>query len=160
MTHLHTILVPVDFSSESRIAVRRARDIAFIYGTRVCLLHVTSMPSVPAWAPDLGYTLQRMHDDTRTRAQFALAAIIDQERLDTKTTSAVVLTGRPADVIPLYADEIDADLIVMGLHTGTRILGHVTDRVMRAVRCPVLTIPARDSEETVIGRHLEAELAC
>ena len=160
MTNVRTILVPVDFSAESRAAIQHARDLARMFRSRLHLLHVLPLPSVPPWATDLGSTLQRLHDQDRVRARHALAAIIDEERLDPVKTGAVILTGRPADAIPLFADEIEADLIVMGLHSHTRLLGHVTERVMRAVRCPVLAIPERHRDAAGDAKRLEAELAC
>jgi universal stress protein A len=162
MTNVRTILVPIDFSAESRAAVRHAHDLARLFHSRIHLLHVTTNPSVPPWATDIGHALQRIQEDDRTRARFALASLIDEERLDPVTTRSVVLTGRPGDVIPVYAEEVSADLIVMGLHAehaGSRLVGHITDRVMRAVTCPVLAVPERHGDDAALRERLEAELA-
>lgn len=52
--------------------------------------------------------------------------------------------GRPSEEIVSYADEIDADLIVLGYqgrsHTKTDTIGSVTDRVVRSAGRPTLVI--------------------
>lgn len=52
--------------------------------------------------------------------------------------------GRPHEEIVSYADEIDADLIVLGYqgrsHTKTDTIGSVTDRVVRSAGRPTLVI--------------------
>ena len=56
----------------------------------------------------------------------------------------IVRTGRPASEISTYADEIDADLVVVGTHgrTGVRqvLLGSVALEVIREVQRPVLSV--------------------
>jgi nucleotide-binding universal stress UspA family protein len=161
MTNLRTILVPVDFSAESRSAVRHAHDLARVFSSRIHLLHVTSLPTMLPWTADMAGTVRRMQEDDRARARFALSSIVDEERLDPVTTRPIVLAGRPEEVIPRYAREVGAGLIVMGLHAErarARTIGHVADRVMRAVRCPVLAVPERSDEGAVMLESLQAEL--
>ncbi|SNR30722.1 universal stress protein [Halorubrum vacuolatum] len=56
----------------------------------------------------------------------------------------VVLTGTPHAAITEYADQEDADLIVMGTHGRTgldRILiGSVTEKIVRTADTPVVTV--------------------
>ena len=56
--------------------------------------------------------------------------------------------GRIAETVLQTADDIDADLIVMGTHSHTAlgefILGSVADKVMRMSRRPVLLVPTVD----------------
>ena len=71
--------------------------------------------------------------------------MIVSQRLDPFRTTGLVRIGCAEEVIAEYADEIHADLIVMGLH-GDRFapnarVGQVVERVLGNVRCPVLTIP-------------------
>lgn len=62
------------------------------------------------------------------------------------TVETAVKTGRPSREIREYADEIDADLVVIGTHgrTGIRqvVLGSVALEVVRESRRPVLTVGA------------------
>lgn len=55
-----------------------------------------------------------------------------------------VTRGTPSDEIVDFAEDRDADLIVMGIHgeddVGTPHVGHVTNRVMRTIDIPVLPV--------------------
>lgn len=57
----------------------------------------------------------------------------------------VVRRGKPAPTILNYADEIEADLIVVGSRgsdtSARRILGSTTDRILRGSSVPVEVIP-------------------
>ena len=52
--------------------------------------------------------------------------------------------GRPSEEIVSYADQIDADLIVLGYrghsHTKTDVIGSVTDRVVQSAGRPTLVV--------------------
>jgi universal stress protein A len=146
MTKVRTILVPIDFSEGSLAAVRHARELAEIFHSRVDLLHVTQGPDAPAWATELfAHQLGSVAEQHRLAALDQLATVIVSQQLDPARTTGLVRSGRPEDVIADYAEEIHADLIVMGLHgdrsaPGLRV-GQVIGRVLGRVRCPVLTVP-------------------
>lgn len=80
---------------------------------------------------------------TEIAAEWAtrLAAAAEQEGLNAET---VVRTGTPAAEIADYAAALDPDLIVIGTagRTGLerRIVGSVTDRVVRTAPVPVVTV--------------------
>ncbi|WP_458210043.1 universal stress protein [Haladaptatus sp. NG-SE-30] len=69
-----------------------------------------------------------------------------------------LIEGKPSKVITDFADDRDADLIVMGRQgiagLGARLLGSVTGRVLRRADVPVLTIPEGDVEAET-GRTYE-----
>jgi nucleotide-binding universal stress UspA family protein len=54
--------------------------------------------------------------------------------------------GDPATVILQVANEIDADLIIMGTHgrsaIGRLLMGSVATEVVRKAKCPVMTVTA------------------
>jgi nucleotide-binding universal stress UspA family protein len=57
----------------------------------------------------------------------------------------VITEGDAAQAILRTAQDLSADLIVMGTHGRTgleRILGSVAEKVVRQARCPVLTLKA------------------
>jgi nucleotide-binding universal stress UspA family protein len=64
--------------------------------------------------------------------------------------SSEVREGHPATETVRVAQEVGADLIVMGTHgrTGFQrfVLGSVTETVLRRAPCPVLTVPPRASD--------------
>ncbi len=55
--------------------------------------------------------------------------------------------GSPATEIVRRAQQINADLIVMGTHghggLAHAVLGSVTERVLHKAHCPVLVVPVR-----------------
>jgi nucleotide-binding universal stress UspA family protein len=146
MTNVKTILVPVDFSEGSLAAVRHAQELAGVFQSHIHLLHVASGPDAPKWAVELfASQLRPMQEETRVRALDRLAMLIVAQQLDPFRTTGLVRSGCAEQVIADYADEIHADLIVMGLHGHHLIphmrVGQVVERVLGRVRCPVLTIP-------------------
>ena len=154
MTNVRTILVPVDFSSGSLAAVRHARELAEVFKSHIHLLHVAPGPDAPRWAVELFVAqLRSAQEELRLNALDQLATLIVSQRLDPFRTTGLVRTGRAEDVIAAYADEIHADLIIMGLH-GDHLLpnlrvGQVVERVLGEVSCPVMTIP--EERESVLA---------
>ncbi len=68
--------------------------------------------------------------------------------------------GEPAHVITRYASEIDADVIVMGslarLGAPGMLVGNTAERVLRQVRCSVLTIKPKNFVSPVLAELLKA----
>jgi nucleotide-binding universal stress UspA family protein len=62
------------------------------------------------------------------------------------TVQTRVVSERPRAAVLEAADDVDADVVAMGRHghadLGQRLLGGVTERVLRTTDRPVLTVPA------------------
>lgn len=146
MTNVRTILVPVDFSDGSLAAVRHARELADIFHSHVHLLHVASGPDAPAWAIEFfAAQLRPVEEHRRMQTLDQLATLVVKLRLDPLRTTGLVRTGCAEEAIAQYADELHADLIIMGSH-GERFIpqlriGQVTERVLGLAKCPVITVP-------------------
>jgi nucleotide-binding universal stress UspA family protein len=86
-----------------------------------------------------------VQEQHRLEALDRLATLIVSQHMDPFATTGLVRTGAAEEVISDYAEEIHADLIVMGLHGDHFIpqlrVGQVVERVLGKVHCPVLTIP-------------------
>lgn len=138
------ILVPVDFSAGSLAAVRHAQQIAQLANCHLHLLHVMDSPGPIRRGVDLK-ALGLGRGDKRLRAYHRLAAVIAGSHLDPFRTTGIVRSGTPEWVISGYADEIHADLIVMGIHgedqTPPHSPGRVIERVLGTAWCPVLAVP-------------------
>jgi nucleotide-binding universal stress UspA family protein len=157
MTNVRTILVPIDFSEGSLAAVRHARELGDVFHSHIHLLHVAPGPDAPKWALELfGSQLRPVQEQHRLQALDQLATVIVSLQLDPFRTTGLVRNGCAEQVITEYADEIHADLVVMGLHGDHFIpqvrVGQVVERVLGNVRCPVLAIP----EERLPVARLEA----
>jgi nucleotide-binding universal stress UspA family protein len=150
MPAIRTILCPTDFSDASRHAFEHAASIAGYYRAKLVSMHAVSPAPllVPGYAPIggpyfppdiIGSELQQARVQALEDARMATAAGL--------TTEVVVKSGGTVRLILDVADELEADLIVLGTHGSGGfehlVLGSVTEKVMRKAPCPVLTVPPR-----------------
>jgi nucleotide-binding universal stress UspA family protein len=145
MIPFRTILVPVDFSQHASRALDAAVELAEHFGAKLHLLHVYPIQPILV-APyevslpiDVEKTLREPANlKLREWAERALEAGVAVETMTAADT--------PAEAIVRRAQDIRADLIVMGTRglTGLKhvLLGSVTERTLRTAPCPVLTLKA------------------
>lgn len=145
-----TILCPVDYSRQSRTALRYAEAIARQAKGRLAVLYVHDPLLIAAAAVAL-------HDRTlaeRSRAELRrfVDSTLSAGTRDTVPIDHVVSIGNPAKEIKKTAMRLRADLIVMGTHglTGAKrlLLGSTTQGVLHRAVVPVLAIPGRASRLT------------
>jgi universal stress protein A len=143
------ILVPIDFSVHSDLAVEVAADLSRHYLASVTLAHVyaptaTALPGGFMFLPEpavdkLFADLQKGLDDKQREAEAAGALNVHTQ----------LETGLPASGVCDLAQAGNFDLIVMGTHGRTglshALLGSVAERVARLAHCPVLTVRARET---------------
>jgi nucleotide-binding universal stress UspA family protein len=138
------IVVGIDFSEMSDRALRVAVNLARSAGScEVHLVHVVPPPvGGTEFAPivDIG-------EQTRLARQ-QLSKLIDPlTDVPEVLPFTHVLVGSPQKELPRVADEIEADLVVMGTH-GRRgldraLFGSVAEQVVRTAPCSVLTVRAK-----------------
>ena len=143
----NTILVPLDFSSDSEAALAAALEIAKSFDAKLHLLHVFAFPTYVGTPWGYAYP-PGAFSDARLRASELLGewqARADAEHVASTTQSE---EGHPSEVIVEIAEKLPADLIVMGTRglTGIKhvLLGSVAERTLRHAPCPVLTVKADD----------------
>lgn len=145
---IQSILVPVDFSEQSRGAVETAAELAGRWNASIELLHVLEIPPLPAFygpVPDVG-SAQRLLELSTDELE-GLGRSLVPEGVDWKTTT---LEGAAASEIVRHAGEAGSDLIVIPSHGRSGLdrllLGSTTERVLRTADCPVLTLrPGRSA---------------
>jgi len=139
------ILVPVDGSDGSERASRHALAIAAASGAAVDFLHVVTTGGRRSLGTRLDPEMARVRGDTVLGTAGRLADAADIE----VTTERV--EGRPPEEILAYATARDSHLVVMSRRgasrAGTRLLGGVTDKVLRASERPVLVVPPGDQSD-------------
>ncbi|MGH0029870.1 MAG: universal stress protein [Myxococcota bacterium] len=144
---IQTILVPTDFSEDAAQAVAAARDLAKLLDARVVVVHAYHV-DVPVVSPMAGgYALPTgFYEDLRTHATAQVDEVVKGLVADGVDATGVVVCEPPAQAIAEQAEEVSADLVVMGTrgHTGLKhvVLGSVAERVVRTSPCPVLTVKA------------------
>lgn len=150
MENTRTILVPVDFSVASLSAFETAMEIHAAPGTAVVVVHVVDINAIQ-FTVELGYGMREdVESKARTHAERAMRRLTDVEPPEGIEVQRVVTVGRPAMEILKLADELVADLIVIGGHPAgspERVLyGTMPERLLRVARCPVLVIPGPAEE--------------
>lgn len=151
MLAIGTILHPTDFSEHSKHAFHLACSLARDHGARVVLLHVVVPPMTSCEGVVLPPPIEEATEDAKRRlSQIKLADIPIEHR---------VAEGDPAEMILRVAEEVHADLIVMGTHGRTGLsrllMGSVAEQVMRKAPCPVLTMKAPFPAEQAEERQVE-----
>jgi nucleotide-binding universal stress UspA family protein/mono/diheme cytochrome c family protein len=141
--HIKRILVPLDFSSNSALALDYAYALAQKFDAALHLVHVCEVPSMMTGSMDayaIAYTdwSQRLGEEAESELTRLLPALTRVK------VSTEVLFGNPARAIVTAAGTNDADLIVMGTHGHGAVMhvvmGNVAERVVRTASCPVLTV--------------------
>jgi nucleotide-binding universal stress UspA family protein len=132
------VVAPIDFSEPSRAALHYASGLASVYDVPLTLLHVVSLPKLPA-AYGIEFSQQL---DLLTKAKAELESWDEEILSDEQESSCVVTSGDPASSI-LDAASTPGDLIVMatrGISGLSRaMLGSVAEGVLREAPGPVLS---------------------
>lgn len=145
--HNPKILVPLDFSRCSEYALEYAKTIVKPLHGSLHLLHVLEPPvSYSDW----GYSFaQEGIANVHKQAEMAMEKEVNTLANEGITVFSEIMTGTPYFSIANYADERGMDLIIMSTHgrKGVQrfLIGSTTERVLRTVHCPVLTVhPPQD----------------
>jgi len=140
----HRVVVPLDGSELAESVLSHVAEMIRGRGSQVYLLSIT--PMMKAVTPpflDLRLRGEERHPVEGELRQYlqAVARQLDQVATDVQIN---VRSGRPADEILTFVDEVGADLVAMSAHgrsgIGRWVFGSVTDRVLHATRCPVLVV--------------------
>ena len=139
-----TVVVPIDFSSESPRAIAAALDLVG-QPEQLHLIHV--MPPLETMSP--GFLVGEITEESR---QQKVTEALKKLAAESGATGAIlaVAIGTPGLEITDYAQRQQADLIVIpshGYHGVKRLfLGSVAERVIRHAACNVLVVRRSDAE--------------
>ena len=140
---VRTILVPIDFSSNSQTVLEWAAHLAEEHGSRLVLLHVYHLP-VDFQQLEGAYLPPDFWTQVKADAQENLERAAAPLRERGLTVETAVREGYPATAIEEEARARKADLVVIGTrgHTGVKhlLLGSVAERVVQKAPCPVLAV--------------------
>lgn len=144
------ILVPIDFSPNSKNALRIAAEIAVKNGATIELLHanVAAIYAVPLseYASAGVYAEDQTYDESagrlleRTKNELFENPAFAKLKIDTR-----VEEGYLHACIRNVAEEDEVDLVVMGTKGASGVneflVGSNTEKVIRTAPCPVLAVP-------------------
>ena len=137
------ILIPLDFSDDSRRALEYGLALAGANGADVTLLTVIEdsfpYPELFAW----DHPNEEFYRSMRERALTHMEQLLGGS--DGTKVERVVVRGRPKQEIVAVAADLHADLIVLARHGSSGIrhafMGSTAEGVLRHAPCPVLILP-------------------
>lgn len=139
------ILIGIDDSTHAENAAQYGFELAKLLGAEVALAHVIE----PIVLPDneIGMTYPMDMIDAQNEAS---KQVIDQTIANyagDQQVTRFLEVGRPADMIIDFAEQFQADLIVIGTHSRTGLdrflMGSVAEHIMRHSTVPVMVIPMK-----------------
>lgn len=158
MADIRTIVVATDCSEASDRALRYADRIAARSGATIVAVY--GAPFSASTVEGVGVAAAFASHDDREQMMLPVRRCIDdslaQALAQTTSRRIVIADQSPSDAIVTAADELDADLIVMGTRERNRliraVLGSITQTVLHGSRRPVLLVRERGCNREV--RHI------
>lgn len=150
---MKTIVAAIDFSDASKPVIEAASKLAKALNEGLHLIHVVEAePTYAAYgfSPDDFPAMHEIQEESMIRGENKLSQIASETgvgRVETK-----VLQGQPLHTILEYAEEVGADMLVLGSHghgfLGSLLLGSVAEGCVRKAQIPALIIPAAKNAES------------
>ncbi len=142
MLPFERILFATDFSAASLAAMEAALRMLMDDGSSATVLHVIDDPAEHVLFLARPYDVHH-HAEALERHVADSLAQLTEKRFEGRQAPVLRLAhGRPAAGILAVAEEIDADLVVMGVHgrkaLDVAVFGSTTNEVVRKAACPVL----------------------
>lgn len=132
-----TVLFPIDQSREAREAVDVVTNVVQQYSSRLVLLSVVEEPPADSPSPD-----PMMSAEVVAKLLENAQSLFSQQGI---ASEIIEREGKAAFTICDVADDIGADLIIMGCRglglTEEGASDSVTTRVINLSPCPVLIVP-------------------
>lgn len=160
LSDFRRILYVSDMDKGSRPAFRAAVSLCNHYESRITYLHVIESVSSTARGvlsnmmekDDIEGFLQEGITKLKQKAQTRIHDFCEQEiennKLEMSQVEVCVEEGTPWKVILRVANELEADVIVMGTRKhstwGQLVLGSTAAKTLSHAQCPVLVVPLKD----------------
>ncbi len=147
---MNRILAAVDLSDATEEVLDASLALAQHEGAKLSVLYTA--PVLPAaimgW-DGVGYVPPEIDDEQAEvdRAMTLLHRILDARGI--RAAECLCLRGDPAETIRELADELEADLIVLGAHDHGKmfhtLFGSVREAILTHSPCPVMVVPHHEA---------------
>jgi universal stress protein A len=148
---IKTILVPTDFSQHAQRAFESACDIAEQLGAKVYLLHVQSASAlrvaVQEGLLDGASTDEELESAVAQLIEQRFSQVLSGAGHSQLSIERIWRRGEPCATITAYANEIGADLVVVGRRGAglledvkAAVIGSVAESLIRKSPCPVMIV--------------------
>ena len=142
------ILCPVDLKPRSKMALRKALNIAHQFNSKLILLYVheeflskkrmiMSRISVASLSDEFKKIALKAKDDMKT--------LLKELESDDIECEYILRDGHPSVIINKLVDELNIDMVIMGTNgrdsLSDIIIGTTAQKVIQGSKCPVLVVP-------------------
>ncbi|MFA5831951.1 MAG: universal stress protein [Bacteroidota bacterium] len=147
---LKKILVPIDFSDNSKKALRYAIPFAQQFNASLILVYIVEPTIYPS---DFGFGQVGFPDvekELHEKAISEMSALIDAVVPKTLNTQTMVGSGIPFVEITTFAKEQEVDMIIVATHGRTGVehilFGSTAEKIIRKAPCPVLVVRSEEHD--------------
>lgn len=140
MAQYRSMLVAVDLTEESLLVIERAQALAAAYDANLDLVHVIEPLSL-AYGGDIPMDVSSVQDQIHEQAKRHLGEFANTHNIPDARQHLVF--GRPESEIQRLANELSADVIVLGSHGRhglALLLGSTANGVLHGANCDVLAV--------------------
>ena len=143
-----TILCPIDLKPRSKMALKKAINIAHQFNSKILLLNIheefmskQEMVMSRVSVSKLGDEFKKIAIEAKNEMR-TLVKDLEAESVDCEY---ILRDGKPDDIIVKIANEQEVDLIVMGTNGKDSLtdlfVGTTAQKVVESATCPVLVMP-------------------
>lgn len=147
MSGYRHILLGVDLSTESQQVVDRAVALRDAFGSELSVIHVIE-PLSFAYGGDIPMDFSGIQEEIHKQASAHMKSLC--EPLNIPEGNRHLVVGRPETEIHHVAEEINADLIVVGSHGRhglALLMGSTANGVLHGAKRDVLAVRVQPKEE-------------
>jgi universal stress protein A len=140
MSNYQTILLAADLSDEATEIAERAKSIRDSNNATLHIVHVIE-PLSFAYGGDIPMDFTDIQDEIEKQSKMQLQSL--GNTLGVGEEQQHILLGRPESEIHQLADQLNADLIVVGSHGRhglALLLGSTANGVLHGANCDVLAV--------------------
>ena len=140
MSQYKRIIAAIDLSDESDAVLQRACEVAQQNSAELSLVHVVEIISY-AYGGEMPVDIADIQTQVENHAERRIKEIAD--KLDYPITQTLVAPGNTGSEIHSVAQQLDADLIVIGSHGRhgiSLLLGSTANGVLHGANCDILAV--------------------
>ena len=141
------ILTGIDLSAEATQELERASFLAQQNGAKLSVVHVIE-PLSYAYGGDLPLDFSGIQEEIQRQSQAQMETI--GQKFSVAVADRHIVTGRPEREIHTLAEQLKADLVIVGTHGRhglALLLGSTANGVLHGTPCDVLAVRVKDSAE-------------
>lgn len=148
MSTSNHIIVPIDFSDQSRIALTQSYNLARLTSAAITLLHVVDedmFSSMLSFFAEKEKQLELLMEGVKVKIEALADEVRNKSGLEVETR---IERGKIYEQVVKVAEELNASFIIMGTNGPTtlrkKFIGSNAVRVINEAPCPVITIKGKE----------------